>query len=124
MMRTLDEYTDVEKQVMKGFPVAESVRNSTFNDIADELPERQQEIFDIILKHSPTGISSMGIKIETGKPLHTFSGRLSELANPKLKEKPPYCLPPLIEPCGVAIHKDHTGRMRKYTKYRVAGGEV
>ena len=122
-MRTLDEYTDIEKQVMKGFPVAESVRNTTYYDIIDELPDRQQEIFEIVLKHSPEGISSMGIYLETGKPLNTFSGRLSELANPKLKEKPPYCLPPLIEPCGVSIHKDHNGKMRRYTKYRVVGDQ-
>jgi len=120
MMRTLDSYGEEEKLSQSGI-VSESVRNQQFYDIAEELPDRQQMIFEIILEHSPKGISSMGIHRLTKKPLHTFSGRLSELANPKGKEKVPYCNPPLIEACGVEIYPDHDGRMRRYTKYRVIG---
>lgn len=121
MMRTLDSYNknNEEKRMIHGVSVGEAVRNTTFYDILEELPDRQQEIYEIILKHSPDGISSIRIQDETGKPLHTFSGRISELANTKRKEKLPYCNPPLIVACGIDIHPDHNGRMRKYTKYKV-----
>lgn len=120
MMRSLDDFSQ-DKVKQPGVSVGEAVRNSTFDDIKGDLGDRQQEIFEIILNHSPDGISSMGIHEETGKPLHTFSGRITELANPKLKDTGAYCIPPLIEACGVEIRPDHDGKMRKYTKYRVVG---
>ena len=121
MMKTLDEYGEIEKHIERGFPIGESVRNSTFDSIRDELPDRQKEIFDVVLQHSPKGISTKAISNLTGKPMHTFSGRISEMANPKMKQKHPYWWPPLIVPCGVDILEDYNGKMRTYTKYRVAG---
>ena len=119
MQRTLYE-DDLEEDNTLGKNISEFVRDSTFESIKPELAERQLEILKIILLYPAGGISSRGIsKHLDNRPLNTFSGRLTELANPKGYDKPPYHNPPLIEPCGVEQYPDFEGRMRSYTKYRV-----
>jgi len=99
--------------------ISESIRNVTWHEkVEPEITKRQQEIYEIILNH-PEGISSRGIEEIIHRELHCFSGRLTELANPKGYDKRPYHSPPLIEECGVDYHPDDEGRMTPYTKYRV-----
>jgi len=121
------ESEELESRFDSHFPISESVRNVTYHEqIEPELAERQQIVYEIVLANSPEGISSPGIakemkerfEMDSTPDIHIFSGRLTELTNPKGKPHP-YCNPPLIEVCGVEQHPDFKGRIRNYTKYRI-----
>ena len=101
-------------------PISEQIRNEQFDSIKDTLGDRQWKIFQVILEHHPKGICSWEIRSVLKIPLNTFSGRLTEMHNPKRKTKRPYCNPPVIEPLtNPCLHPNTYGEMTKYTKYRV-----
>jgi len=109
-------YPDEQSSV----PVSEQVRNNQFDKIKDTLGDRQWKIFQVILEHHPKGICAWEIRSILKIPLNTFSGRLTEMHNPNLRTKRPYCFPPVIEPLtDPCLHPNTYGEMTKYTKYRV-----
>jgi len=100
-------------------PISEQVRNNQFDKIKDTLGGRQWKIFQVIMQH-PEGICSWEIRRTLKIPLNTFSGRLTEMNNPRLKTKRPYCFPPVIEPLEEkCLHPNTYGEITEYTKYRV-----
>jgi len=106
-----DRFTDPDIVSEASVDLGIAIRNSTFESIKDELPDRRREILELILMH-PSGISSKGISVKhlNGRALHTFSGRITELKDMGL-----------VETCGVEYYPDHNGNMRAYTKLRVKG---
>ena len=114
MQRNIDEYIELKNNHKSHFNISESVRNATFNSIFDELPQRRQEIFEIILNH-PDGITAHEIEEILDRKHHTFSGRITELYNKNGK----YGDKQYIEPCGVDYCPSVDGKMRAFTRWRV-----
>lgn len=69
--------TEFEKQQPEKVGVA--CRNMTYRMIYDELSERRRMVLDVIRRHFPKPVCARDIAWELGKPLHTVSGRISEL---------------------------------------------
>lgn len=113
MQKILFDYDSINNS---SFPTGEAVRNATYHNVVEpNITRRQMEVYEIII--SNPGITSKGISRILDKPLHTFSGRLSELANPKRYDKPPYHNPPLIVAHGVEYEYDYENKSQPYSKY-------
>lgn len=114
VQKGIDEYFGSEDNHKPRFSVSESVRNATFESIVDELPQRRQEIFEVILAH-PNGITAYEIKKILHRSHNSFSGRITELYNKDGK----YGDYQFIEPCGVDYCPSVDGKMRAFTIWRV-----
>jgi len=109
-----------------GVNIGEAVRNVTFYEkVVPNLGERQQMVFEIILAAGDKGISTKDIQRKLSErfghhiDLNFFSGRLTELCNPKRYIKKPYCNPPLIERIEPDMGYDCNGHSHFYNRYRV-----
>lgn len=135
MQRSIEEYSKADDDVVGvGFNVGEAVRNVTFHGVVEpDLGRRQQEVYEIVLAAYPGGVTTRDIQNELSKKynrrveLHEFSGRLTELANPKGYDDDKhsqYCNPPLIAACSSeSVGFDNAGRSRFYTSYRAVVGK-
>lgn len=97
--------------------ISESSRNQAFKTVLEDLCDRQRIIYELILEH-PDGISTWDIERITGKKSHTWSGRITEMANPKgYTDRKSYFFPPIIVAVGKEKHVSN-GKNMGYTIYK------